>query len=452
MSLPHARIASPLALLLTACIVPRASLAQGVPVAATLPLPIAGDAAVDSAATARAAWERASRALSANDTAAALHELTRASHAWPTQPAYAWARAVVSAQASDTARLLEALGEYADLGLGRDLGADPRMQRYRALAAFDALVRRHDANRAPIARSSVRVVFSDSTLWPEGVDHEPGADRFYLASIARRTVVVRERDGRERDLLPPNRDGALPVLAVRVDPARGVAWVTESTMADAGGPQGAAALLRVRLSDGAIERRWSLPAAERGHALGDVAVGPGGDVFISDSNDPVLYRLRPAADTLERLSSPLFRSLQGIAPAPDGRVVFVADYSHGLLRVELATGRVERVAEPPGVTALGCDGLAWHRGAIVAIQNGVAPPRVVRFVLSTDGRRITHAETLDRNLPLADEPTGGTVVGDQFVYVANSQWEKRDRSGSVRAGAVLRRPVLLALPLAEGKP
>ena len=452
MRFPVTAVVIPLAVLVAASTVPRASRAQAVAAASVAPSGMTGEPGVDSAAVARAAWERASRALSARDAAAALRELTHASRAWPTQPAYAWARAVVAAQLGDTVQLLAALGAFADLGLGRDLVADPRLAAFRGNPAFDALVRRHDDNRAPLAHSTVRAVFADSGLWPEGVDHDPRTGRFYLASIARRTVVVREPDGRERDLLSRSRAGALPVLAVRIDSGRGVAWATESPVAGAGAPSGPASLLRIRLSDGTVERRWILPAAGRGHTLGDVAIGPNGDVIVSDSDDPALHRLRPGADTLERLTSPLFRSLQGIAPLPDGRIVLVADYSHGLLRVDLATGRVERLAESPGVTALGCDGIVWHRGSIVAVQNGVSPARIVRFHLSADARRITRAETLDRNLPVADEPTVGTIVDGQFVYVANSQWEKRDRDGAPRTGALLTPPVLLALPLSEARP
>jgi hypothetical protein len=180
-----------------------------------------------------------------------------------------------------------------------------------------------------------------------------------------------------------------------------------------------------------------------------MAIGPRGDVFVSDSDDPVLHHLRPGADTLERLANPLFRSLQGIAASPDGRSLWVADYSHGLLHVDLVSRTVTRLDDAPGSTSLGCDGIVYHRGAIVAVQNGVSPARIVRFTLSADGRRIVRAETLDRNVAVADEPTGGFLDGDRFVYVANSQWEKHGPDGTPRPGARRLAPVLLALPLSR---
>jgi hypothetical protein len=209
---------------------------------------------------------------------------------------------------------------------------------------------------------------------------------------------------------------------------------------------GIGALLRVRLSDGVIERRWDLPAS-RAHVVGDVVVGPRGDVFMTDSQDPVLYRLRPGGDTLEPLRHPLLRSPQGMAPTPDGRFLYVADYSHGIVRVDLASGAFIRVAEAPRVVTLGCDGIAWYDGSIIAVQNGVVPARIVRFDLDAAGERIVGARVLDRNFAIADEPTIGTVIGDEFVYVANSQWEKYGPRGERRADVPLARPILLAVPL-----
>jgi streptogramin lyase len=411
-----------------------------------------GVPAVDSASVARAAWSRASAALRASDLASARREVDRAAAAWPTQPAYIWGQAVVALRARDTLALRHALTAYADLGLGRDLSVDASLAALTRVAAFDEVTARHAANRTPLARSRVRATLPDSTFWPEGMDVDGRSGRIYVASIRHRTIAELAPDGRFlREVLPRHTKGVGAIPGVRVDAARGVLWATMAGLPQmagyAPGDSTLHAVLRIRLSDGTIERRWNLPPSPVGHTLGDVALGPAGDVFVTDSRDPVLYRLRPGADTLEAMRHPLFRSLQGMAPTPDGRTLFVADYSHGILKIDLAAGSVTRLAEAPLTTALGCDGIAWDRGAIVAVQNGVVPPRVVRFILDDEGARIVRTEVLDRNLPVADEPTIGAIAGGEFVYVANSQWEKYDDAGTLRPEAVLRKPVLLGVPL-----
>lgn len=416
-----------------------------------------GFPAVDSAAVARAAFGRAAKAINAHDIGVARQEVTRAAESWPIQPSYVWAQAVLAAQAGDTTTTLRALQAYASLGIGRDLRGETALSPFITLPAFAGTVAKHDALRAPIARSREVARMADSTFWPEGVDYDPRTRRYYVASIGHRTIAEISPDGSTRELWP--RDGASggeavgAMFGVRVDHKRGALWATTSAAPQMANYRPAdstiAALLRIRISDGSIERRWNIPPAPKGHTLGDLAIGPNGDVFVTDSNEPVLYRLRAGADTLESIRSPLFRSLQGIAPSPDGRLLYVVDYSHGILRVDLATKSVIRVADAPGSTSLGCDGLAWDRGAIVAVQNGIVPARIVRFALSSSGDRITEAKVLDQNWEIADEPTIGTIVGKTFVYVANSQWEKYDPAMRRIPAKPLTRPRLLAVPLSR---
>ena len=411
-----------------------------------------GVPAVDSAAVARTAWARGAAALRGNDLVAARRQIDRAASAWPTQPSYVWASAVLAARAGDTTATRAALTAYADLGLGRDPASDPAVAAIARAPSLAALVRRLTTNAAPLVRSATAAVIADSTLWPEGVDVDPRTGHYFVASVRHRTVVETSPSGTiVRELLP--RDGATigAMLGVRVDTARRAIWATTAGIPQMERYQPAdsaiAALLRIRLSDGTIERRWDLPPSPGGHTLGDVAIGPRGDVLVTDSREPVLYRLRPGADTLEALRHPLFRSLQGMAPTPDGRTLYVADWSHGLLRVDLDRRTVSRLVDAPHSTSLGCDGIAWDRGAIVCVQNGVAPARIMRFVLDPTGTRIARAEVLDRNQAIAGEPTIGTIVAGHFVYVANSQWDEHDDSGMLRPGAALRRAILLSVPL-----
>ena len=407
--------------------------------------------AADSASLARTAWSAAVTAIRAKDMDAAQREVDRAAAAWPLQPVYHWYRALIAAGRRDTTAVQSALSSYSNLGLGQALD-DTTFDSFRQLAWFKDIAAKHDANRKPLVQSKARLELSDSTLWPEGVDYDSSHDRFYVTSVRHRNVVEISRDGKERELWPANTPGIGSVFAVRVDPSRGIVWASTSAITQMAGytpaDSNAAALIEVRVSDGKVLRRFDLPRST-GHVLGDLILGPEGDVFVSDSFDPALYRLRPGGNSLEVVRSPLFRSLQGMTASPDGRALYVADYSHGLLRLDLATGKVQRVADAPGSTTVGLDGIAWLDNSIVAIQNGVAPSRVVRLRLNSDGMKVERARVIDQNIDVADEPTSGTVIAGtrEFVYVANSQWEKYNDDGTRKAGTALKRPVLLSVPL-----
>jgi len=411
--------------------------------------PSTGIPAVDSAAIARAAWREA---VGAPDLAGTYRAVTRAATAWPVQPAYVVARARFAARSDDDAVLLDALHALATMEAGAGVPRDSAVARRAAAnpavaAACSTLARA----TAPRRASSLFRQIDDSTVYAEGVTVDPRSGTLYVASVRHRTVFeVRANGVRDLGLARQPHIGA--ILGVRYDSARRVLWATTAGLPQMEGFAPAdtaiAALLRIRVTDGTIERRWDLPAETAGHTAGDLAVGSNGDVWVTDSRAPVIYRLPAGGDSLERLTHPLFRNLQGVAPTTGG-LVYVADYSHGLLVVNWAARTVIRLDDAPGTTSLGVDGIVLYRGTIVGVQNGVAPPRIAQFTIDPARTRITAVTILDRVLPLADEPTIGTLLGDDFIYVANSQWEKFDESGVRVPGTTLASTVFLRLSLSR---
>jgi DNA-binding beta-propeller fold protein YncE len=251
--------------------------------------------------------------------------------------------------------------------------------------------------------------------------------------------------------MSPDRSDLAPVLGVRVDTARNSVWITTSALPNVPGFRAAdsanASLLRIDLASRTIRQRFDVPWRSGGHVLGDLAVGTDGSVYVTDSKQPVIYRLKPGAASLDELRSPLFYSLQGIAPTPDGKLLYIADYSLGLLRMDLATGTVVALANPANGTAVGCDGIAWFDGDIIAVQNGVEPARVVRLVPDTAANRLLRVEVVDQNVAVADEPTIGTILGGEFIYVANSQWAKFTDDARRETERPLTAPIALRVPL-----
>jgi sugar lactone lactonase YvrE len=410
--------------------------------------------AATAAATARRLVSEAIASLRGADTLRAHRRLVDATVAWPTQSAYLWTRAQVAIAARDTSDAITALTQFAALGMSRPMSGDRVLAGVASHTRFASIAAHLADNAAPFTRSTVHATLTDSTLWPEGVTWDARSQRFFVGSIRHRTVFTHGADG-TRPLWTGTHANIGAILGVFADPDGTHLWATTAGIPQMAGYTPAdssiAALLKVRISDGSIVARWDLPPEAAGHTLGDVTMGPTGDVFTSDSREPVLYRLRSGTGKLEAITDPLFRSLQGIAVHPDGTHLYVADYSHGLLRVDLRTRAVTRLTDAPSSTSLGVDGLTWYDGSLIGIQSGIAHARVMRFRLDTSGTRITAADVLDRNTAIADEPTIGTLVGNTFVYVANSQWEKHNDAGARIAGTTLAPAILLAVPLTPSR-
>jgi sugar lactone lactonase YvrE len=401
---------------------------------------------------AREAWRQAVPLSRAGDLAGARALVRRAFLAWPGQQVYIYGYAALSARLRDTAETVRALTLLADLGLSRDLAADSSFAALRQLPELQKLARRLEANTAPLARSRVAATLAQADFWPEGISHDPGRGVWYLASVRHRKVARVRPDGGTDDLVKEGQDSLWAVLGVRADPASGTLWVSTAAIPQMAGyvpaDSGRSGVFAFDLESGRLKARYLLPVGPAPHLLGDLVVAPNGDVYATDSDDPVIWRIpKGGSEAEEFLRHPLFRSLQGPAVEPSGRVLYVADYSHGVLRIDLESRQVTALPAPPRTTVLGIDGLAWDRGSLIGVQNGVTPPRIVRLRLDREGRRIVAVELLDRHLPLAAEPTIGTVWGGRYFYVANSQWDEYDDAGLLRPGARLEAPRILELRL-----
>jgi sugar lactone lactonase YvrE len=236
-----------------------------------------------------------------------------------------------------------------------------------------------------------------------------------------------------------------------VDQRRGVLWVAAAALPQTAeyepADSGRSAILRYDLRSGRLTGRYQSGGGEP-HAIGDLVLNRGGDVYATDSRAPVVYRVRAGSDSLESfIRSPLLLSAQGLALTPDERTLYIADYARGLLRVNLATRGVTILEAADSVLALGVDGLYFHRGNLIGIQNGVTPHRVVRFTLAPSGDRILGVRVLERAHPRHQEPTLGVVVNGDLFYIANSQWERFGADGKIPDRRLLDRPVVLRLPL-----
>ncbi len=241
-------------------------------------------------------------------------------------------------------------------------------------------------------------------------------------------------------------------LGMRVDAERGVLWVAATAVPQSAGADPAdslrSGLFRFDVRTGKLTGRFPIPDDGAAHGLGDLVLTRAGDAYASDSRSPAIYRVRAGADSLERfVTSPLFLSAEGMVLDSAERTLYVADYSRGILRVDLASREVRLLEAAPDLGLLGLDGLYPVPGGLVGIQNGVDPARVVRLRLSTGGDRVETLEVLERARPDYAEPTLGVVVGDELFYVANSQWERFGEDGGIAAPDRLQAPLVLRLRL-----
>ena len=227
------------------------------------------------------------------------------------------------------------------------------------------------------------------------------------------------------------------MLGLKIHQPSRTLWTTSNT-------ENGASLRRYSLASGKLIRSYPLLGR---HLFNDLVVSSNGEVYVTDTREGSVYKLAGESSGLARLApGHVFTSANGIALSPDETTLFVASFGDGVAVVDLAS-QSARPLPPPADVCLGyIDGLYAIKGSLIAIQNGPVIPRIVRFALTSDSRKIAGMKVLERRNPLFDGLTTGALIGDQFYYVANSQLDKV-ANGKIKAGVALDPLRILAIDL-----
>ena len=106
-------------------------------------------------------------------------------------------------------------------------------------------------------------------------------------------------------------------------------------------------------------------------------------------------------------------------------MLYLADYSSGLMAIDLSSRQVTNLAAPADTTLVGIDGLARAaNGDLFATQSGVRPMRVLQVALEDDGRGVKRVDVLESGHLSMASLALGCATDDGFVFIGNSGWSR----------------------------
>lgn len=267
----------------------------------------------------------------------------------------------------------------------------------------------------PKARISIpgeRVVTESITSSADG--------RIFIGSLGARTIFrARATDTVAEVWLQPRMEPAQGIYGVFADDRSGTLYACVSGFG-ASGASVPAELLSLDLQTGESKGRYPFPSS--GGLCNDIATAADGAVYVTDSRNMEILRLKSHGAALEKWSGdgafgPKGGVLDGISVIGD-RVLVNTLATNKLFSVPIERGgRAGSVAEVKLDRAIAApDGMRSLRdGSLLLVESGAAG-RLSRVELSRDAGKVT---TLQEGFP--GGPVSATIVGSN-VYVVEAQF------------------------------
>ncbi len=272
---------------------------------------------------------------------------------------------------------------------------------------------------SPMAGGAVIFALPGDAVFPEGVVYDPATGTFFTGSTSDGTIF-------QGDLAT----GEVIEFAA-ADPARpaavGMSIDQAGHLIVCGGASNVVSVLNS--TSGIPVSQFTIPFAES--FLNDVDVAPDGAAYVTDSINPVLYRIAPEnieiggeMEQFVDFTGTAFEyvdgfNANGIVITDDGSKAIVVQLPTGMLfSVDLMSGEVAEIAVE-GELPTGGDGLALDGSVLYVLRNSSA--QIARFALNDD---VTAASQIDAFTDDSFQfPTTLALVESAHALVVNSQFD-----------------------------
>jgi hypothetical protein len=367
-------------------------------------------------AAARAARER-------GDNPALLANVRKLAAIVPGHPWVQIALARGLALNGDGAGALAQLKRIADLGFSFRASEDAAFQKLKDDPGFVAVAQRLDANGKGSGRGQ-GIIKLGLTGGSEGVAFSETTRSFLMGASG--SIYAYELDG-EGPAKPIAKAGGKEILGIRPDPASHSFLVCVD---EADGSN--AAVVRHHESSGAIEATYKLGRPNA--YCNDITLLKDGSFAVTDSNNGIVFHLVDNKLEPLALTMPLYYP-NGIASDLEKNRLYVA-HAGGVVVHDMASAKSRELAVT-GTLVGGIDGMVWHKGSLIAVQNPRgAAVRLLRVTPNADAQT-AKVEVLLAGADFPGDASTVAVAGDEaFVIGATKE-----------ASAEREEPVLIRAPL-----
>ncbi len=293
------------------------------------------------------------------------------------------------------------------------------------------------SNAKPFGEGSQVFAVSDdySGMLFENMVYDPNAERFLLGSVRAGVIYeYSEKNGFKEFINPSNpATGPWGIIDIAIDTEADLLWTASATMPHYTGTTqanfGNAMVSKFKLSSGELINNFAMAKSTEPMLFSHLHVTAGQNLYFTNVFNSDVFKVAKDSEQVE----PMFtltglNSIKAITTNTDETILYVSDFELGLFVVNLETKQTAPLMRDQSGFFAGINDLFYDEGDLVAIQSGVQPARLMRYVLE-QGLILKNMFPIEASHPSFKALGNGTLVGDHIYYAANSQWAKLDGIG-----------------------
>ncbi|MFZ0596439.1 MAG: SMP-30/gluconolactonase/LRE family protein [Flavobacterium sp.] len=273
---------------------------------------------------------------------------------------------------------------------------------------------------------------TDVGLYPEGIDYDSKNERFLFSSLYKAAIYAMNSKGEVTNFATSNKL-VLPT-GVYTDEVRNRLIVANADLGisqkSTAGSAGSVATVSIfNLTSGILIKEIDLKnfTPNAGSCPNDVAVDSKGNIYITDSFSPNIYKIDTDYTASLFITNNLFQpapnqfGLNGIVFHPDGYLLAVKTDNSKLYKITLANPAV--ITEVTGTDFSAPDGIELDKkNNLVVVENGLALGKTYTF--SSDNNWKSALKISETNIGKEEFPTTAALASDGNVYVISSKLGK----------------------------
>jgi sugar lactone lactonase YvrE len=272
------------------------------------------------------------------------------------------------------------------------------------------------------------ITVNKPALFPEGIDYNPTTDKFIVGSFRDGGVYEIDLDGNYHRLINDERLNS--VLAVRVDIKRNRLFVANSDVGSSinsyiEGPKKSAFIGIYELSTGKNINFINLGKLHpnKNHLANGIAIDDKGNVYVTDSFSPVIYKVDTSGHASVFLESDRFSgegvNLNGILFHPDGYLIAVKKNEGVLFKIPLNDPQQLSVIKSPR-KFIGGDGLVLLNNKELLVIANRAAGEITETVFFLDSKNGWKNTSVTKELKFGKVYLTTGAIRKNKVYVMHS--------------------------------